>query len=216
MSKKVALIAVSLAICTALIKLPAMASAQEQQVDPGAGTTIAGGAWWTINSVSNEPPYTCESTDVTGEFTSKSTGTITFDSTSCHTVILGFTQKCRSPGSPLDNTVASTSTFHMITINNKPGFLLTPPFPTVTCAGIAIQFKGNGLIGTVTSPVCATESKVATIKFDAEGGVQKQMSYTGTNYDQTYVTESGGVEITAGVISQFSLEFSTKIKMTCE
>src|SRR5690242_9000678 len=119
MSKKVMLIALT-AISAALFLPAAIASAQEIHNEPGnQAFTLAGGAGEI--RASGEPTYTCESTDGSGTQTNSTTGTMSFDFTGCHINVLGFTVKCRSAGSPLDNTIATGGTYHLITWKNASG-----------------------------------------------------------------------------------------------
>jgi len=206
-----------LAVTSGLVlAFSAAASGQEQEIDPGAGTAFTGHAPGTFFTSPSPPTLTCETTKAEGEFTTKTTGTIKFDSTLCHIEVFGFTTKCHTFASPLDYTVFSSNVFHSITINNKPGMLLTPPFPKVTCGSTTLEYKGNGLIGTFTSPSCAVESKTAVVKFEVEAGKQKHMTYTGVNYDMSFSTSPTGTIITTGVTKELTLNFASSIKMTCQ
>jgi hypothetical protein len=213
MSKKIMLLALAV-VSAAVFALPAAASAQEAHIEgitnftgtAGAGTLAATG----------EPTITCESGDVTGGVVEAggTTGSMGLDFTGCHTTVFGFTAKCRTTGSALDNTILSSGKFHVITINNKPGILVTPATTTVVCAGISsITVEGN-IIGTITSPACGVSSNNITVAFSATGSTQNHLSYTGVNYDLTAQT-SGGSKLTAGLTSTATLNSATAGKVNC-
>lgn len=215
MRKKMTLFALA-AFSAALFALPAVAAAQEMEVDPGAPTqfTIAGGA--SNFTAAGEPTITCETIGGEGEALSKTTGTIHLDFKGCHTVLFGITKPCRSFNAPLNNTISFSEIVHFITFNNKPAALLTPEFATVICEGFKqIKIGGNGLIGTITAPACGIEAKLMTIKFGVAAGKQEDMLYTSVNYDLTFTTE-GAAAVTAAFQGEITLTWAANIKMTCQ
>jgi hypothetical protein len=215
MSKKMIPLAL-VALATALFVLPAVASAQEQEIDPGAGTqfTITGGA--TSITAAGEPTITCETVAGEGEALTKTTATIHIDLKGCHTVVFGLTEPCRSFNAPLKNTIAFAEIVHWITFSSKPAALLTPEFATVICEGLKqIKIGGNGLIGTITEPACNVEAKQMKIKFAVNAGKQEHMLYTTVNYDLTYTTE-GAAAVTAAFAGELTLAWAVNIKMTCQ
>src|SRR5689334_21099522 len=127
----------------ALLALPAAASGQEihlEGISSFEGTAGAGSY-----SAEGEPTFTCESADISGSVSAGgTTGEISFDVTGCHITVFGITAKCRTTGSPLDNTIKSSGTFHLITISSgKPGLLVTPAVTTIVCAGISNTIVGG-------------------------------------------------------------------------
>lgn len=196
---------------TMLLALPVVAAGQEMEVDPGAGTAYTGTGSLGIQ-IAGEPTITCEGTHFSGQATSNTTATANIDLTGCHTTVFGFTVKCRTVGSALDNTILTASTVHFITYNNKPAGLYTPPFPTVVCAGIsAIQIGGNGYIGTVTKPACNVESKESTITINAEDTL-----YTGVKYGLTGTTEPNGTPAAVTITGTVTIKSAINGKMTCQ
>jgi hypothetical protein len=214
MSKKIMLLALAVA-SVAMFALPAAASAQEihlEGVSKFTGTAGAGSL-----TAEGEPVITCESSDTEGTVeTGGTTGTISLDFTGCHTTVFGFTAKCRTTGSPLDNTIKSSGTFHLITISSGvPGILVTPVVTTISCAGITNTITGGNLIGTVTKPACGAESKEMTTVFEATGAAQKHTTYTGTTYNLTSKTGEGGAVKNAGLVTTGTTTSATTGKLNC-
>lgn len=212
MSKKMMLLGLIVA-SMAMFALPAMASATTMEIDPGnnefEGSAIGGSL-----SASGEPTITCEKTDVTGKFTSKTGGTLTLDFTGCHINVLGFTVKCRSANSPADNTIASGGAFDAITYNNKPAMLVTANPTTLSCASSNIEVTGS-VIGTITAPACNVESNTATIAFTKTGNVQNHKLYTGKEYYLTANTDPSA-EVEAAIETTVTITSVPKMKMTCQ
>jgi hypothetical protein len=196
----------------AMFALPAAASAAELHLegvteytgDATAGTLIAEG----------EPTITCETGDVTGTVSAGgTTGSLSLDFTGCHTTVFGLTAKCRTAGSPLDNTIKSAGTTHFITTTDGPAILVTPAETTVVCAGISNTLVAGNVIGTITSPKCGETSKLMTINFGS-GSSQDHKLYTGVNYDLTGTT-SGGTAKTAALTTLTHIESPTAGKLNC-
>jgi hypothetical protein len=225
MSKKMMLLALAVA-SAALFALPAFASAEEIHWDTAA-TFTGTGAGGTLKA-KGEPTITCGGTDVTNGTISAggTTGTMTLDFTSCHTFIFGITAKCHTAGSPLDNTIASSGTSHLITWKNTsgtafPAVLVTTVTTEIICAGISSTHVEGNVIGTITSPACGTSSKTMTLSFtssvNASGDVtQTHELYTGKNYDLVARTGGGGgTPITAGLEGDATLTANTAGTLTC-
>jgi hypothetical protein len=216
MSKKIMLLALAVA-SFAMFALPAAASAQEihlENVTQFSGTAGAGSL-----TAEGEPTITCESGDVSGSASAGgTTGTIKLDFTGCHTTVFGFTAKCHTSGSALDNTIQTSGTFHLITIPTvptKPGILVTTETVSIICAGISNTIVHGNVIGTITSPACGTESTEMTTKFAAVGTAQEHSTYTGVKYDLTATTGEGGAAKTAALTSTGTTKSETKGKLNC-
>jgi hypothetical protein len=213
MNKKMMLLALVMA-SAALFALPAAASAQEAHIEGITAFTGTGGASSLV--ASGEPTLTCESVDVTNGVINAggTTGSMVLDFTGCHKTV-GFTLKCRTAGSPLDNTIRSSGTFHVITINNKPAVLVTPVTTEIICAGVSnTHLEGNGIIGTITAPECGVFSKTLTVAFSATSSTQNHITYTSVAYDLKSKT-SGGSSLTAGLTQTATLTSSTAGNVNC-
>jgi hypothetical protein len=192
-----------------MFALPAAASAQEIHLE--GITSFEGSAGAGNLTAEGEPVITCESGDVSGSVLGGgTTGSITLDFTGCHTSVFGLTAKCHTSGSALDNTIASSGEFHLVTIGSeKPGILVTPVVTTVICAGISNTVTGGNIIGTITSPACGGTSASMTTQFTATGPAQEHTSYTGTTYTLTAKTGISGTPKTAGLNSTATVNSST-------
>jgi hypothetical protein len=212
MSKKMMLLALAVA-SMAMFALPAVASAQEDHID--GITTFSGTGTAGTLTASGEPTITCEGSTTSGSVSAGgTTGNLTIDFTGCHVNVI-FTIPCHTAGAPLNNTIAASGTFHTITVNSKPGIMVTPNNTVIECAGIStVTVSGNGVIGTITSPACNVESKEMTVAFSATGTTQNHLAYTGTNYDLKSQT-SGGSLLTAGLTQSATLKSATAGKVTC-
>jgi len=216
MSKKIMLLALA-AVSAAMFALPAAASAQEWHIDNVA--SFSGTFGLSTLTAKEEPTITCEGPNhVTGSFDagSTTTGKIHLDFTACHTKdpIFGSTIKCRTTGSALDNTITTNGTFHLVTIGNVKGILVTPEPTSVVCAGISTVKVAGNLLGTVTSPACETESTKIVTKFTSAGAVQEHKTYTGKTYNLTSQTGEGAIK-EAGLNAEATLESATPGKLTC-
>ncbi|HVD37825.1 MAG TPA: hypothetical protein VNC15_03210 [Solirubrobacterales bacterium] len=211
---KVRRLAIALTVLAAFLSaIPTAASSQEQEVDGVTSFSGLGGA--SSLTIPGEPAFTTEGTDVIGTFTSSTTGEISFDVTGCHTTLFGMTSTCRTAGSPLNNTVEFTGTFHMITANNKPAMLLT--LNSYTMSGpfySPLEIKGS-LIGTVAAPACNVASTEMRVSFAGTGSIQNDKLYTGVNYFLTVNTE-GHSAVEASWTIELILKSATSMKMTCQ
>jgi hypothetical protein len=212
MSKKIMVLTLAVS-SAAFFALPAMASAQEIHLEPAENFTIAGSGG--EFRASGEPTITCTGTSGSGSYNagSTTTGTATLDFTGCHTAVFGFTASCNTSGAA-SGTMASSGTFHLITISSGvSGVLLTTSPTTIICAGSSnIRITGN-VIGTITSPKCGESSKVVTLSFTATGSTQNHLSYTGTKYD---LFSSTGTElVTSALVGSATNTQSTAGKLNC-
>jgi hypothetical protein len=214
MTKKIMLLALAVA-SVAMFALPAAASAQEIHLEGITGFSGTAGAG--SLAAEGEPTITCESAHVEGTVeTGGTTGTISLDFTGCHTTVLGFTAKCHTTGSPLDNTITSSGVFHLITIKEKvPGILVTPVTTTIVCANISNTITHGNIIGTITSPACEAKSKSMTTKFVAAGTVQEHNTYTGVTQTLTATTGEGGAAKTAGLTSTATVTSEKEGTLNC-
>lgn len=204
----------SLALATAaLVAFPAAASAQEAHVT-GISTFNASGGAGTIVA-SGEPTVSFTSISGGGDFDSGSTTTglhyVSFVGTS--TEFFGIKAECHTTGDP-EGVVHFLAAFHIITVNNRPGVLLTPTATTLICPGFSNRKIGGDLIGTITSPACGGSSKTFTVVFKASGSTQEHTSYTGSNYDLTAQTGSGS-KVTTGLTSTTTFSSSTSGTLEC-
>jgi opacity protein-like surface antigen len=210
MNKKITLLGLVVA-AAALSALPAAASAQEihwTNVEKGTGSSGAG----TIQA-EGEPTFSCSSGDITWTPSAGgTTGSYHWDHTGCKESIFG--AACHTSGSPLNNTITTSGTYHVITINGKPGTLLTPLETTIICTGFFTSVVKGNLLGTITSPACGGESKKLTESFSATGSTQNHLAYTGTNYTLTSTT-SGSSAKPAGFTTTFTAEQATAGKLEC-
>lgn len=183
MSKKTTFFALVVA-SAGFFALPAGAFAQEIHFEPAEAFSIssAGGEL----RAEGEYTFTCTETGGSGKFDtgSTTTGTITMDYTGCHTSLFGMTIPCRSAGSAINSTIATSGTFHLITIGEKvPGVLLTTNELILEgCYFGPLHFAGS-MIGTVVSPKCGESSRAIVLSFGALGSTQNHLTYTGVKYD---------------------------------
>jgi len=216
MTKKMMLLALAVA---AMFALPAAASAQEAHVS--GITSFTGHAPAGTLTTSTEPTIKCTTTSVTGSFDSGSTttGNITLDFTGCTAEFLGIKGNCNTAGAA-SGTIASSGAFHIITVSNKPGILVTPTTTTIVCVGFSrVEVSGN-IIGTITSPACGASSSNLVTAFESEGSTQKHLEYTGVKYDLKAQTENSagetsGSAATAGLSSTATLSSLTAGTLEC-
>jgi hypothetical protein len=174
-------------------------------------------AW--LFTAEGEPTTTCETGDISGTVSAGgTTGTIIFDLTGCHATVFGITAKCRTAGSPLDNTVKMSGTFHLITTSDGPAVLVTLETVTEICAGISNTVLHGNVIGTVTAPKCGESSRLMTIHFASAVGnsaTQAHELYTGANYNLTATTGEGGAAKTTAWNTLMHIESPTLGKLNC-
>lgn len=215
MSKKMMLLALAVA-SMAMFALPAASSAAElhlEGIEKFTGEATAG-----TLAAEGEPTITCEKGDVNGTVSAGgTTGTIELDFTGCHTTVFGFTAKCRTKESPLDNTIKNSGTTHLITTTDGPALLVTTNVTEIVCAGISNTIVEGAVIGTITSPKCGESSKLMTVNFASVVGnptTQAHEVYTGNVYDLNAKT-SGGAAKTAVLTTLTHIESTVAGKLNC-
>ena len=191
------------AVSAAMFAMPAVASAGAPEIDVNAGTAITGHGVAGSLAAAGEPTITCETTDVSGTTSTKTTGKLTFDFTGCHIVVLGFTIKCRSAGSALDNTIQVAGEYHTTYLTDAktvPGISITPGSPTVLCGSTRVTVTGT-ILGTLTAPKCGASANQYAFSFTATNGVQDHRHTTGTGATDTLIvhTENSAGEVTSTV-----------------
>ena len=213
MSKKKMLLA-TVVTSMALFALPSTVSAAEIHFEGATGVEFTGHGPASAPTAKNEPTITCETGHVQGVFTSETTGVVHGDITGCHINVLGFTIKCRTAGSALDNTITGQGTFHLITTTDGPAMLATPEAMTFTCAGTTIT-AGGSLITTITSPKCGESSKQATGVSSTTNGIQTHKTYTGKEYYPTARTEGSETVLETGINATATITFTKELKLVC-
>jgi hypothetical protein len=203
----------ALAVSAALFALPAFASGQEIHLE-GISEFVGNGSASGLTT-EGEPTFTCETTHVNGTVeTGGTTGSMSLDITGCHSTLFGFTVKCHSNGSALDNTVKMAATFHLITFKEKPAVLTTASPVTLVCAGFSnVTISGSG-IATITSPTCGQASNLLKLSFNATGPTQEDRLYTGVNYNLKLQT-GGGSQIEAATAQTWTIESAVPGKLNC-
>jgi hypothetical protein len=216
MSKKMMLLALAV-VSAAAVAVPAGASAQEIHL---LNVTSFSGTFSTATlTVQDEPVITCGNAvgqnHVTGSVSAGgTTGNITLDLTECHIVVLGLTWKCQSAAAPIANTIILSGVFHLITINERPGILVTPVPITVECEhSTPLNVAGN-VIGTITSPACGVASNNMTFTFSASGPTQEHKTYTGVSYNLTSQTGTGTIK-EAGLSAEPTVSSATAGTLDC-
>lgn len=214
------------ALGTALLAMPAPASAGGPHVDPaGVAFTAEGGSFSLTNG--SGFPIVCSGPNLlVGNFDagSNTTGEISVDYTNCQ--VSGFTYKCHSVGAALLNTISVKGirfqTVYTSDSKSDLGLLLTLPSsifaPAVqlSCEGLGtVEVKGS-FMGRITAPKCGESSSSATLAFTATGNKQNQMQITGTG--QPYDLEDrlgSNAWTTAAVTTTTTLAFKEKATWTC-
>jgi len=220
-----ALILLALAAISAAV-FPSMAAAAEEDIPlhvtpkPTAVSTIAGGVA-TFQAVGGTK-ISCK------EFN----GAVTWQSATTGNIKIAFKNECSESlfGTECTNIETTELQFHLVTVPTaKPGILITPAaeshIATFWCFGgfVKVVVKGNGVVGTITAPVCGGESVTAKIRFEQASGVQqhkKVVSNGGTGVTSTeYHRESsfnGGEFQQAGQTGEATITFPEgKKKLEC-
>jgi len=198
MSKKT-MLALAVASMT-MFALPAASSAQEIHLEgilSFSGDATAGNL-----TAEGEPTITCETGDIEGAVeTGGTTGKLALDFTACHASVFGFTAKCHTSGSPLDNTIKEAGTFHLITTSGGPAIMVTTETVTIACQGTSNTVVVHGdVIGTITSPGCGGSSSKMTVDFaELTPNLQQHDEYTGVTHALTATTGSSGAPKTAAL-----------------
>jgi hypothetical protein len=222
MSKKITLLALA-AVSAVLLALPAMAMAEvpvhvtpkpegSKTVDGVGVATLTGG----FGSVE------CAANSGKAEFTSTTKGTFEQTFTGCK--LAG--SSCTTSGQAVAGTITTQSLpFDLVTVQHTPangtsgaGLLVTPnaatgQFATFTCGFLGFTVKGNGLIGTITSPACGVSSTSATVSFSSSAtGVQTHKTLTGTETE--YSLENLGSKASEDAHGTITLGTSAKLECT--
>lgn len=223
MSKKMMLLALS-AVAAALFALPAVASATPAHISAAENFTVTKGAvsaLGLLETTGGEKVECAGGVSGTGTFENTTTGTITLEFSGC-------ANACQSSaaegGTPVANQIRTTALpFHLITGSTTNAAILITPnaatgvFAHFNCAFGFVQrtVKGNGVIGTITSPNCgAAAAKTGVVKFEQTAGVQKHTTYTGVTYGLTSGPPAGPF-VPAGEQAEGQLHFANAKSIVC-
>ena len=216
--KKSLLLALAV-VSSAMLAVPALASAQTAHIDSTSTFTVTGGAS-TLNETGGLT-LTGTSIEGTGNFTSTTGGTLSLTFKGVTESIFG--TKCGSTGqghAENSGVVTTTAlTFHLIMLaTNKPGILITPNqgvFAHFKCLSIEKTVTGNGIIGTLTAPLCGESNSTATLKFrKSSNGHQEHKLYTGVSYD-LHTNSSGNPTASMDIPGDSIIHFPEARKLTC-
>jgi len=225
MSKKTMLLALA-AVSAAMFALPAVASAQSWHLSATTAFSVTGSGG-TITSTEGST-FTCTSETGSGSFSTTTSGSLSLIFHGC-TGPFGFA--CTTPGQS-SGTIAVSYSFNGIMVTSTastkdPGILFTPtgvaePTPgkkqatECSCLGISVKVFGNGIIGTIHSPVppCGATATTWGLNFESSiAGHQKDKIWTGVEYDfSTTVTAS---HPTTSLDSTTTLHFPAGRTLTC-
>ena len=233
MSKKMMLLATALA-ALAFAALPAVASAGTPQTHcptvSGSTCTFEGTSSSVVHltvTISSALSVTCTQTTTTGTM-GTSGGSAQFVFHGCFESLFG--TSCTTAGQSTGTIVTTLLPYDNIypTDNDKskPGVLITPNssispnhFASFSCPGSgSITVSGNGVIGTLTKPVCGATGPEITLDFEQSvSGHQKhkQITGTGTIFDLTSSTPFG--PSTAAQIAEGSAKIAGggSVTVTC-
>ena len=209
MSKKIMLLALAVA---AIFAFPAAASAQE--IHFKGVTAFTGHASAHTFVPIGEPTYVCTTTTISGSFMPGSTTTanVSLEDRGCSFEFFGSKLDCHTSGDGF-GVITWSGVFHVITVNNKPGILMTLGTNPIKCSGFSVTVSGS-IIGTITSPACGISSKTMTVAFESSGSTQNHQEYTGLKYDLMWQTESGS-RVTTGLTSTLTLTSATTGTLEC-
>lgn len=203
-------IIVAMAAVGALLALPTFASATLAHLDqtPANEFSVHGGES-ELSRVAGGG-HTGTTLSGTGKFENTTTGKVTL---TLHHVTAAGAFNCTTAGQPTGTLTTTTLPFHLVMLEtNKPGILITPGGPsfhffTSNCGIFVgnIVVRGNGLLGTITSPECQKAGTNAVfLDFRGANGIQEHLSLTQTNY--TLESSIGG-----GPFSQSAFRGEAKI-----
>jgi hypothetical protein len=218
MSKKMMVLALAVA-SAALFALPAVASAQSWHLSQTTTFSVTGGQGKL--TATDGTSVTCSSTTGSGSFSTTTAGTVSLVFHGC----TGFGFACTTAGQP-SGTITVANSFNGIMVStNNPGVLLTPDSLSSTetlgkkfitefsCLGISTKVYGNGVIGTIHSPVPACGATASTwgLNFESSmSGHQKDQVWTGTSYDLISNSHS-----TSSLDGTATLHFPAARTLTC-
>lgn len=177
---------------SAMLALPAYSSASPAHLDstPEGGFTLHGG----LSQLSRVGGGSMFSTTTTGtgffENTTSGKVTLTF-----HHLTNSLGTTCTSAGKPAGTVTTTELPFHLIMLESTPGILITSEeghFATFACGVFipTVHVRGNGVLGTFTSPECGKQAATATLSFKGSEGVQEHLTWTGQKF--TRETSLGG------------------------
>jgi hypothetical protein len=212
----------ALAVSALMFVLPTMAPAAPL-VDAGDEKSFSGTFGLSALVTEAEPTITCEGeSHVTGSFNAGGTGgTVSFDYTNCHIVVLGFTIPCNTTGAPVNNTIAMSNVpFDLVYTSagsTKPGMLITNLNTTVRCGSTTPIILSGSVMGTITAPACGGSSSKWTFNFSATGSVQDHMQIggVGAKFDLVAETQGSGTKRTSGLDATFTLTLPGAYTLTC-
>ena len=142
-----------------------------------AGTEFTVGGGSSELRTAGEKFVRCESVEGDGEFVDKEAGAVELTFRGCRTLLK---IPCTTSGEESGTIKMATTFFSLKTAEHKgdqnPGVLIDEPNATFKCSFAGnVEIKGNGLVGTITSPEEGTASRAMTISFEPtepESGIQ--------------------------------------------
>ncbi|HWO82408.1 MAG TPA: hypothetical protein VNM38_01295 [Solirubrobacterales bacterium] len=221
MSKKTMLPALA-AISAVMFVLPAAVSANWGVTPGNAKFTSSGPAG--ILFATGEPTLKCSGPNTgSGSYDgSGTTGSVILHFTECGSTFLGINVPCSTVlTEPTKKTIATTGTFHNVTITGgKRGTLLTPANSVIKCQNIANTITVSGtLIGEVTAPTapCPVVTKTLGTAFGVSAGSQIHKTTDGhiTEYDLK-ATTAGGSAVTAALEATATDTFTEPTEVTID
>jgi hypothetical protein len=186
--KKKLLLLVFPAVVAAIAALPAAASATPWHTSSTGAFTLTSGT--TVWGTSAGMTVHCNKVTGSGNYTTTTGGTLDLAIGTCFLNTEFGVLHCTTLGQAKGTILTTTLRFDNVMLEGKPGVLLTPNAETGAvahfgCGGVIVgfTFQGNGMLGTVTAPICGGSSSTATWKFRSIAhGVQEHTLYTGTTY----------------------------------
>lgn len=214
------------AIVAALFALPASASAGEWKAVPASGKYplgITAKAGVTKLTGKGSVVIECSSATGTGQYSSATTGSLTFTLNGC--VDLPSKVSCKSSGQTAGTIVTETMPFHnpyLKPSKTTPGMLLTPNlggFILFQCGSVTFQVEGNGIIGDLTSPKCGGTSTTATVDWESSAEAT-QTWMTITEDPKLGVWDSqmrinGGSSFTSSLDADVTLTYAENTTVSC-
>lgn len=219
--KKIKMLLASAALSTlAFAALPTMASAFETtpSISPAGEAEFplqysGSGLGGTFYTASGRWVY-CETSSAEATMTASMTGSTKLAFSGCRESTLNST--CTTPGQPSGTIITETLATHTVYLqwtyppHETPGVLFTPNEETEKVAAfscvsgfVKIDVKGNGVLGTVTSPGIGESSSALTFNIRA---VESSQWHSETIEGETYGLESsqnGGALEPASLNMQF-------------
>ncbi len=201
---------VALAAMSALLALPAFASATPAHLDQVAEFEAHGGASTLSRTDGNFTTGT--TTTGYGEFENTTTGWVEL---TFHGVRAAGIFSCNSAGQPAGTVTTTELPFHLVMLGtDEPGILVTsgenakgePHIASYSCpfAGVNIVVRGSAL-GEITSPACEGSSVTADLDFNGSEGVQSPLE-DGTENEYTLESSLNG-----GAWTQSAMNAEAKI-----